>query len=1152
MVQRVIDYAVKVFADAEYGAKNNKAKSLRAKVKRLANSAKRLGDLAAVAKEFTTIDPEMLSDLDEYNAMAEAVAEGLVGTKLTSAGVKGGEVFSIDEVSDYTIKALDEQDQAMRDSTAEKINSLFGDIDTDGMSYEDMLRLMDALSEDPNMEIAQEKIDAISKAANSIFSAYAAAVDDMLSKGIDPNTGLPLDISESKKNTVRKFMQMDLKELSVQDAMRAINALNNFMTNQSTASMDAILGAYNGSVNSKKLDEQNVRAKPIKMWGSKLFGGSFYELFASVPIFFERVFKGVTAGARVSRMMGVTSLVNNKAEALSIVNRITNAYIDRFGKTKPNGKSFNHQSNIVERGIIGHLGRNVFGTASEQKKNFDERKKLISDSVLVLRKSGLKKDAELADAIEEAYNKIVKNSENIDDVKKASAKENIDAVDFWKNEWAKKYEKLKEVSLSVYNTVLGNDVDFVPDRYLFTEASKRKKKEDDPLEITSTFFNNSNAINKKKTAGSLMETNQPKGLRPDDGMFLNLSFDTNNSQAMLDAMIDIMTAADVRQIDAFIKSKSFDNIFPNVSDRQAMIRRMADLVSKIKNKRIVDDKVIKDVVKAASKMSQIGVTVVLAGPTQTIKQTVPIMMQTIMQTGGTNMAKGIFDAMSQAAINFVNNSGRAIVNRGVESVAELESLNNKMEKEASTVLGKSLQWIENVNKTYLKWFLSNPDIAIARASWLAYYRQYMNKNGMKGPIDWATHEMNEDAADYAQMMIDRNQNISDKDLAGSWFNSGKPLKELITKIVLPFATFRINQTARLNNDISVLASRTASREDKWIATKSFVGTGVEMAAFRTISIGLSYYVYYTIAQMIRGEEEDEEKKQKKWDNLIKGSASSAVSDLFSPLPPADEGVKHVANILLGMVQGLADVPDDEQYKLFAGNTKQTFSSMLGTLGIVYDKAAALKETYDLAFTGEYTDDFGNKKYISQSNMDLLQKTLPLQVVFSAGLLPAPEALNVINSLVKIAKKEAKTEKAIEKENAYGEYDTIEKLKEGDPKLYDELSKKGGALYDLRESQEKGSGDRGAKPFRGMTEENFRKKFPQEWKEQYGPGTEYRKFIQSDKGREYLREEAKKKREDKAKKAKKKLEKTKKDREDKMEKAIKDREKRVRKAREKYN
>ena len=171
-------------------------------------------------------------------------------------------------------------------------------------------------------------------------------------------------------------------------------------------------------------------------------------------------------------------------------------------------------------------------------------------------------------------------------------------------------------------------------------------------------------------------------------------------------------------------------------------------------------------------------------------------------------------------------------------MAQVESLNKLIDEASKSKGAELLKKVEKLNKWWLEKFLVNPDVFIARASWMTYYEQSLNKQGIdtKG-IDYNTHEVNEEAADYAQRMVDRQQNVSDADLSGKMFSNKESSNQLLVKTLLPFASFRMNQSARLGADLAVLSDKTATEEDKKIALRSLSGFAVEMVTFKIVAAG---------------------------------------------------------------------------------------------------------------------------------------------------------------------------------------------------------------------------------------------------------------------------------------------------------------------------
>lgn len=1065
MVQRLLDYIGKVFDDAEYDSKLTNANKLRSQIKQLSKNKTKFGNLTDFARKFAQIDPSMVSDIDQYIAMALDVKEGVSGSKFTPDGVKPAAMLDINEANKYLEKTLEEQAETIKKRTADKIENLIG-VDVSDLTYEKMLQLIDLIKreelekdKEKKRELSDEindafgtnkdKETAIKSLLSKMFDTYSSIIESMFRTGIDPfaDTTLPSENLEFKKSDiklVREFMNMDLNLLSRTEALKAIDALNNFIVNKSTANMANVLASYNGKKNAETALKKGLKALTLRLYFNATIGRTYAEQFASVPLFFEKLFKGATKGAEMQELMGITSLVNHKAEAEALANRITMEYINEFNKKNPNGKKFLSLYNIIERGIIADLSKTINGTESQISDEFFRRKQLIQETIEILNKSGSKQEIQQAKVIKEVFDKIAKDAKTIEDVKKKADQINIDAVQFWINKWEGLYDEFADVALNVYNRVLDKSINYTPDRFSFLERAVDIKGLVDTGQ--STFFANSNYFYKKE-AGSLMKATPPSTLKKDGkaNMYVNLSFDTNNVSALMDALIDIKTAADIRQIQAFTETQQFEELLPNAKDAAALKRRIDILVRNIRNKGQYVDPSFKEMIKNLDRIATWGAGLALGGFSQIPKQTLSVGVNTLINAGKLNISA----IRNKDVNNFINNSGMAIANRGFDAVTELQSLDQKIEQAVDYPPAKFAKFLEDVNKAYLKIFLVNFDSMIARASWISYYEKSLKKQGIstKG-IDYSTHQINQKAANYAQMMVDRQQNISDKDLAGAFFTTNNPARQFIVKTAFPFASFRMNQTMRTMNDLTVLSSKSASREDKIIAGKSLVGFAAEMATFKAVSLGLSW-TWYLLAQAIRGKEEDEEKRKKRWSNMVKGQATSAVSDVFSPIPVFDAPVKYIFNSMLDQMQNIINIDEEDRYSIFT-EEKVNLAKSYGMYGIALDKFTKLAEVYQLAGTGRHIDSFGNEKYISPEDQNLIMASAVILTFVDLGLLPAPEITGVINNIIKTSTSEAKTKKQLEQQQTV----------------------------------------KPSKPFLGMPEKEFKEKYPNEWRENYGPGTEY--------------------------------------------------------------
>jgi hypothetical protein len=725
------------------------------------------------------------------------------------------------------------------------------------------------------------------------------------------------------------------------------------------------------------------------------------------------MFGGFTKGGMVEDAMGVSQIESGKSKAQSRSNNIVKQYVDKFYKMKPNGKAFNTAANNIERGMVAFMSRNIIGTEAQMQEEFNRRKNLIlkidedgnrTGSIAELEK-GNDKEVEKAKIYQEIYDKILKESNTVEEVQEKAAKENLDAVDFWQQQWADTYEDLSDVALGVYNKVLEKDMNYTPDR--FSKLSSDPGEIDITAEDMGFLVNSGTAPLYKKETGVLMAATRPESLPQNSktekpNRYVDLSFDNNNSNAMYDALIDINTAAPIRQVQSALNSDSFARMLKGTGDDKLLRNRIDLYVKNIRNKNPFSNDEFSKAVKGLNRLSAIGVGQALGGVLQPVKQVVPIAMNTLINAGGLDI-RSAFDTAKQS---FINKSGYAIANRGIESQAQIESLNKMIDQAANSKPEQAFRAIERANNWWLKNLLVRFDVAIARASWMTYYEQSLKKQGIDpSGIDYNTHEINEKAADYAQRQVDRQQNVSDSDLAGALLSSKDSSKQLFVKVLMPFASFRMNQSARLGSDLATLTDKTSTVEDKKIAARSLAGFAAEMVTFRALSAGSALLIAEVVKE-IMGREDDEEKDQKKIDAILKGQLTSTVADIFSPAPLLDKAIQMGAAAALDSTQDALDIDEEDRLEIYSGN-KQDFFQSLGLLGIAGSRANQLWEMTRLSMGAPYEDDYGRKKYLSEQDREAIGTLVPLAIVSNIGLVPS-EVNSIIRSSLADAKRNAST------------------------------------------------------------------------------------------------------------------------------------------------
>ena len=256
-------------------------------------------------------------------------------------------------------------------------------------------------------------------------------------------------------------------------------------------------------------------------------------------------------------------------------------------------------------------------------------------------------------------------------------------------------------------------------------------------------------------------------------------------------------------------------------------------------------------------------------------------------------------------------------------------------------------------------------------------------------------------------MVDRQQNISDHDLAGKLYSeSGNDYKSLFIKMFLAFSSFRMNTSARLANDLSVIEYwNTSTKEDKIIAMRSLAGYAVETFSFRYLSLLFSGLTSY-LALMARGVEEDDEEEEKRKKNAFKGQATTGVVELLSPFPLLDKAVQLGVYHTLELLQSGTDEKD--KINIYNVKNAEDFVSGLGLFGIAAKKALQIWELGKLSSTGEFVDDYGKTRYIKQDDRDIANALIYPTLLAGLGIIPPAEIKSITDKTIKGMKKDAST------------------------------------------------------------------------------------------------------------------------------------------------
>ena len=867
-------YSEKIFNDAEYAEKLGRANNLRKSAKKkVKNKDNNQGPIIALVNDFAKINTDNVADLDEYIEMANKLNNAAKSSRVTKLGVAFKEATSIAEANAYITKELERQEKETKRELLRKFDDLVRNgLISDSMTLKEMEEFIKLLDGEEDVESKEEKEALTREYVKAKFDELSASIKDILDSDDT--------ISDADRKLMSDVLGIDLDNVGIRDSFRFVEAMDNFQMNGITSGVEAMMRSYTGVENAKELQSSGFKSFVLKRLFSKAYGKFRAKQTYSLPILFENMFAGESAARVFMKKSGYNDVANGKVSALVKHNEKLREHKKLFSKSKPNGKNFNDAENIHERGIFAYLIRSVNDDPTAVDSMFQKRLDNVKRTIENHRNTKSEKHQKIADSLEKVAKKmgIFEDNPTIESIESKVDEINKKDIQWWVDSWSEIYPELSDVSLSVYNTVLARDA------FYTTDTIGNINRKFDLTDETGGF--SVNTADTKKT-GVLHENNRFKIGEKNSDSIIDFNFDANQDKAFKAALVDVNTAGPIRQLKAFMDSKYISDIVATKEDLEVLKERLYNYVKRTKGKAVSED----DIKASASfnrklnRLSLLNTSLILGRPSQYLLQTVPIIANTMLNTSTVGRFD-IGDAVSRSAIKFLSRTNRTIAIRALDARAHIEKAERYLDKNPEALSEKAGDVIDKVNEFWLKYTLQNADVWVANASWLTYYQDYLHKNKgiATGSIDWDSHEVDEDAADYAQQKVDRQQNISDPHMAGEWQQSSSATKKILTKVIMPFSNFAMNQKSRLNADLRALRFGTA--EDRKEARFSIIGMATEQVIFRGVQAAI-HIGLHNLGASLFGYDDDDEEKEKIKKRYLDSSVKQGLSDVLSPNPALD-------------------------------------------------------------------------------------------------------------------------------------------------------------------------------------------------------------------------------------------------------------------------
>lgn len=469
-IDKFTSYVTKVVKDANYADKLNTANRFKGLIKKASGVKGKQVNLISVAKEFLNINPADIENIDEYISKANEVFNGVRSSRAKSSEVNFSEPFKDANILEYVKEQTAKIEETKKQSKLEDYNELVedGTISKDMTIDEisEIVKSMEQGNESDIPDIANKSKD-IKSYIKKRFESLSGAIEPIL-KGRD----LSFDISAADRKRLNDIMDMGIDDLPIKDSYTVIEALGNFAANGKISNLDSAIAIGEVYKGGRILESNGVKSLTIKALFGKKAARWFAADMTSLPVLFDKAF-GTNKSLAVQKVMGISSLMRNKNMAEKIHQEAYKEYTDTFmgkygglmkTKTNPNGLRFDSKENIYERGMLAFMRRNKGGDTASVAKEFNRRKTLLQETIEALKSKG-GDYAKMADLYQTTFDKLVKDSNNALDVESKADGTNLEAVNWWTNQWGKHYEKMRDVNLNIYNQDLGFHNNYTQDTY---------------------------------------------------------------------------------------------------------------------------------------------------------------------------------------------------------------------------------------------------------------------------------------------------------------------------------------------------------------------------------------------------------------------------------------------------------------------------------------------------------------------------------------------------------------------------------------------------------------------------------------------------------------------------------------------------------------
>jgi hypothetical protein len=942
--QDAVNRVIRVVNNVAEATKLKEVYNLRSKIK----SAKKdelAPELVNIANNFVEIDPRYIDNIDKHLEKAKEIFDAVKAVKVVKNKETGEkelnprEIIDYQSAQDYVEKQLKKQEEIIKDALLQQYSDLVdqGKI-SDAMSIQQIKAYIKELEEGKPKDDEKDKL--IMDYAQASFDESKEELEEQIEDGdIDPED-LPL---------IEGFTKMDLSSMSPMQAYQVAEALMNYRMNGSTSNMGKLLDNYIGAFGSKVITDQISREGVVNVGGtrfkryqvigkaidkivqllsggrlnpetekiSKAYSDLWLELNSTVDNLGVTYF-GPTNWKAIKEAAGLDRIIQGVVERKIIVDQFEKEIYDKYKNKKIAGNAFFTAKSSNMLGIIANLYRET-SDPDKQETYFTDRKTILKETIDHLVNSKNKSDQAQGKLLQEIYDELgIEDATSGQEVFDNSDPVAQEAITDFINKFKQYYPQFSKIAQEQFNVLLGQDNNYTGDSW--NRVDKAAQTSEDKLFKKGNFRMNTDIVD-TETIGRFTKPKYPSKLPKKDGRatrIANYDFIKNNVNAFAEMVNTVKTIGGVNQYTGFMDSPNFQKLITDEDSRNLFKDRIdynVGLYQMNENLGMQNKNIKKFVNSAMIRLgSRIGTRVGLSSMESVFTQSLPILTNTGLNLKNPGYLLTALQYLENADMkDFLNNINYGIRERGNSAQTNIDYADNMLEKGDYSTPDKTIETLNKVSKFWVNDVLVGTDVLTAKVTWMAYYMDELAKKEGVNPVEinWKNHKVNDEAAKYAEYMVQREQNINLPESGGKlWSSKDSGLK--LIRMMMPFASFTTSQKDKIKTNMSVLFAdkNIATKEDKIAAARSVVASVGEQWVFNGLKALIAEQLTAGAYRIVGKKETDEEKKLREQKAKYKTYADLYES-LNGTIPLIENEVASITNNLL--LEKLED--------LYSGKTK---------------------------------------------------------------------------------------------------------------------------------------------------------------------------------------------------------------------------------------